>query len=268
MRTLINIIKEHIAYRKQIWKLAKTDLGKTYKGSALGWLWAIIRPTITLFVYWFAFSIGLRKGKPVEGYPFFLWLFAGMIPWFYIRSMLMGGATSLRRYTYLITKIKYPVATIPTFVNISFFFVHLMLLAFMIVVFIAAGYMPDIYYLQLPVYMMMVFLLCNAWGLFAGVISSISRDFLNFVRSITTALLWLSGIFYSANSISIPWLRQLLLFNPITIIVNGYRNTFIYKQWFWETPTEMMNFLIIYAALLFLGVWAYRKLHKDIPDVL
>ena len=92
MNTIKEIIKDHYDYRKQLFKLAKTEIIKTYKGAALGWSWAIIRPAIQIFVFWFAFSIGLRSGKPVEGYPFFLWLIAGMIPWFYMRDMISGGS--------------------------------------------------------------------------------------------------------------------------------------------------------------------------------
>lgn len=80
MSQIVTILKEHFEYRKQILKLAKADLIKTYRGAALGWSWAIIKPTITIFVYWFAFSIGLRAGKPINGYPFFLWLIARFNP--------------------------------------------------------------------------------------------------------------------------------------------------------------------------------------------
>lgn len=61
-----NILKEHKTYRQQIFKLAKADLVKTYRGAALGWSWAIIKPAVTIFVYWFAFEIGLRAGKDVN----------------------------------------------------------------------------------------------------------------------------------------------------------------------------------------------------------
>ena len=54
---LKNVIKDHIEYRQQIFKLAKADLVKTYRGAALGWAWAIIKPAVTIFVYLFAFSI-------------------------------------------------------------------------------------------------------------------------------------------------------------------------------------------------------------------
>lgn len=193
---------------------------------------------------------------------------AGLVPWFYMQSMLPGGSGSLRRYTYLITKIKYPISTIPTFVNLSEFFIHLMLLGITIIVFVMFGYVPDKYYLQLPVYMFMVFIFFNAWSLFAGMLGAISRDFHNFIKSITIAFFWLSGIIYAADSIQIVWLRRLMLWNPVTIIVNGYRYCFIYKHWFWEMPRQMKHFIILYLLLATLSVWAYRKLHKDIPDVL
>ena len=137
-----------------------------------------------------------------------------------------------------------------------------------ILIFIAFGYMPDIYYLQLPFYILLMFLFFTAWGLFAGVLSAMSRDFLNLVKALTTALFWVSGVIYDANSVHVEWIRQVLLFNPVTLIANGYRNCFIYKQWFWETPGEMRNYLIVYVVMILLAIWAYKKLHKDIPDVL
>ena len=50
IKLLIEIIKDHIAYRKQIKKLAKADLIRTYRGAALGWSWSIIKTAVTIFV--------------------------------------------------------------------------------------------------------------------------------------------------------------------------------------------------------------------------
>lgn len=69
MKVLAEIIKDHIEYMQQIFKLAKADLVKTYRGAALGWAWAIIKPAVTIFVYWFTFEIGLRAGKDVNRLP-------------------------------------------------------------------------------------------------------------------------------------------------------------------------------------------------------
>lgn len=237
-------------------------------GGVLGMGWAIIRPAILICVFWFAFSVGLRKGGDVEGYPFFLWLIAGMIPWFYMRDMITGGAGSIRRYKYLVTKIKFPVSTIPTFVSMGNLATHAGLVVLMIGIFLLFGYRPTIYYLQIPLYMILMFLFFTAWGLFSGVLSSISRDFLNLVKSLTQALFWMSGILYDANGIDQQWIRNILLFNPVTIVVNGYRNALIYHKWFWEDWQQLVNFAIVYAVMLLLAVWVYRKLKKDIPDVL
>lgn len=267
MRTLKEIFKDHIEYRKQLTKLARADMKKAY-GGALGMGWAIIRPAILIFVFWFAFSFGLRKGGDVEGYPFFLWLLAGMIPWFYMRDMITGGAGSIRRYKYLVTKIKFPISTIPTFVSMATLATHLGLLLIMICIYIGFGYPPTVYYLQLPLYMLMMFLFFTAWGLFSGVLSAISRDFLNLVKSLTQALFWLSGILYDASKIQYDWIRNILLFNPVTIVANGYRNVFIHHKWFWEDWQQLINFAIVYMVMMLLAVWAYKKLKKDIPDVL
>ena len=212
--------------------------------------------------------MGLRKGGDVDGYPFFLWLIAGMIPWFYMRDMITGGANSIRRYKYLVTKIKFPISTIPTFISMANLVVHFGLMLVLLGIYIAFGYMPTVYWMQLPLYMLLMFLFFTVWGLFAGVLSSISKDFLNLVKSLVQALFWLSGILYDANSINVGWIRSILLFNPVTLIVNGYRNSLIKQVWFFEDLTELRNFAIVFVIMLVLALWAYKKLKKDIPDVL
>lgn len=268
MSTLREILHEHIKYRNQIFKLAKADLIKTYKGAALGWLWALVKPAVTIAVFYFAFSVGLRSGHPVEGYPYFLWLIAGMVPWFFMRDTLTAGAGSIRKYKYLVTKIKFPISTIPTYVCLSNISVNICLMLIMLCIYMGFGIKPDIYWLQIPFYMVLMLLFFMAWSLFAGMLSAISKDFLNLVKAMTTALFWMSGIMYDVNGIKIEIVRKIMLFNPITLLCNGFRNSLIYKQWFWETGVEMRNFIILYVIMGILAVWAYKKLKKDVPDVL
>lgn len=268
MHSLIEILKDHIQYRQQIFKLAKADLVKTYRGAALGWAWAIIKPAVTIFVYWFAFAIGLKAGANVNGFPFFLWLITGVVPWFYMSDMMTSGIEAIRRYSYLVTKMKFPVSTIPTFVSISKFSINLILMIIVIAIFIIMGYMPQIYILQLPIYMILSFAFFTTFSLFASLLSSMSKDFANLVKALVTAIFWLSGIIFNINSIDIPWLKSLLMVNPITFLVEGYRNCFINQVWIWEQPKRLMYFLIILIVLILLAIWTYRRLRKEIPDVL
>ena len=78
----------------------------------------------------------------------------------------------------------------------------------------------------------------------------------------------MSGILYDASTIDNEFIRSILLFNPVTIIANGYRNAFIKHVWFWEEWQQLVNFGIVYVVMVFLSVWAYRRLKKEIPDIL
>jgi len=266
--TLKLIVAEHKLFGRQIFKLAKSDLIKTYRGAALGWAWALVKPLITLFVFWFGFTVGLRTGKPINGYPYFLWLLAGFLPWFYMRDMIIGGADCIRRYSHLVTKIKFPISIIPTYVNLSHLVIHLVLCAISMVVFFAWGFPPDRYLLQIPVYMVMTFAFFEVWALFAGMMSAMSKDFLNLVKSFVQALFWMSGVIYDVNKIYNPIVRTVLKFNPITVISSGYRKAFIYKEWFWEDKIELTGYFTILIIFFLLSLWAYKKLRKEIPDVL
>ncbi len=262
-------LREHKENIHQIIKLSIADLKKTYNGSALGWAWAVIKPVFTIFVYWFAIAIGLRSGGAVEGYPYILWLVSGMVSWFFMGDAITGGTTCIRRYSYLVTKMKYPIMTIPTFTSISNLIVHIILVAVTVVLFWIMGYPPTIYLLQIPFYMLLMFMFFNAWALFAGLVSCISKDFANLIKSLNIAVFWLSGILWNIENVAnSKMLYRILMLNPVTFICYGYRNCFVNHIWFFEQPKRLLYFLCWYLVLGFFSIWAYKKLRKEIPDVL
>ena len=78
----------------------------------------------------------------------------------------------------------------------------------------------------------------------------------------------MSGIIYNVDDIEWQWLRVALKFNPVTVIASGYRRAFIYKKWFWQDKVSLVCFLITFTLFALGALWAYRKLRKEIPDVL
>lgn len=268
IKAIKEIFTEHISYRKQIMSLAKSDLIKTYRGAALGWSWAVIKPTVTIFAYWFAFSVGLRSGKDVGEYPFFLWLICGMIPWFYIHDMLTSGTDSYKRYKYLVTKLKYPVSTIPTFVSLSKMIVSIVMIAICIIIFALLGFYPDIYYLQIPILIIMTFVFFTVFTQLSALIAAVSSDYGNLVKSFVTAIFWFSGILWDADKITVPWLKTLLFINPITYLITGYRDAFINKKWFFLDAERLVFFILLTLIAFSLFVFLYKRLKKEIPDVL
>lgn len=275
MESLKLFITEHKLFYKQLLELAKADIIKTYRGASLGWLWALIKPSITIFVYFFAFSVGLRASKPVtnaEGmtYDFFLWLLGGIIPWFYVSEMLTQGTGCIKKYSYLVTKMRFPVSTIPTFVSLSKMLVNIALTAVVMLIYCFYRHWPSVYYLQLIYYMLCQFLIFTPFTLFNATLSVISQDYGNLIKSLTTAVFWMSGIMYDATKIHNVWMRRLLKVNPVTYICSGYRDCYIYHEWFWS-PTRYKSTLCFFGVTLL--VWAgslyiYNKTRKDLPDVL
>ncbi len=268
MNTFNQIINDHLKYRKQIFKLAKSDINKTYRGAALGWAWAIIKPIMTIAVYWFAFSVGIRKGNPIDGVPFFLWMLPGIVPWFYMSEMLTQGTECIRSNRHLVTKMRFPVSTIPTFVSLSKLAVNLGLMLIMTVIVICGGQPITVYYLQLPIYILLMFMFFTALTMFTSLLGAVSKDFVNLVKAFVTPIFWLSGILYPVSEINNIWLRRILMANPITYLCTGFRNVYLYQKWIWEDWKPMLVFLVILLGMILISGCMYKKIRKDLPDVL
>ena len=281
---MFQIAKEHSHFGKQILLLAKNELIKKYKGAVIGPLWSVVKPLFTLFVYWFAFEVGLRKAGNVivelHGTDFefsrFLFMLVGFIPWFFINESIVEGAKSIRINRQFVTKVSFPVSTIMTYTQVARLYVHafLTVLMYLYVTFVGGkingvygGVAPSLYNLQILFYMplMFFFFLVLSWS--TAPMSAFSKDFENMIISIMSGVFWLSGIIY--NSYDLPdVLRRIMLFNPINFFANGYRNALIYHRWFWEYPAELYIFLAEFLVLIILGIFNYNRLRKKLPDVL
>ena len=266
IEALREIISDHIKYWKQIFRLAKSDMKKGHSGSTLGWAWEFASPAVRIAVYVFAFSIGLRQNQPIGEFSYFYWLLAGIIVWFFAQKTYVGGAGCIKKYKFLVTKIKFPVSLIPSFTSLAQLFVHMIIVGIIMVIFVIGGHFPTLYWLQLPVYMLVNFLFACSWGLFAGVLSTMSKDFQELIRSTSMAIFWLSGIFFSFEQMPM-WVQIILNLNPVAVVVRGYRNSLITDVWFWNDPW-LLECLIVYAILTLVAVKLYKKLGKELPDVL
>jgi ABC-type polysaccharide/polyol phosphate export permease len=271
---LRDIINEHKSFGKRIFVLAQTELVKTYKGAAIGPLWAVVKPAFTLFVYWFAFTIGIKKLGQVEvlihnhtlSFDRFLFMLVGFIPWFFISESITKGAKDIRSHRQYVTKINFPVSTIMTFTSLSRIYVHLAL-SFIMYIIVAFMWGTSWYNLQYFFYMpiMFLFFLFLSWT--TAPMCAFSPDLENAIVSIMSGIFWLTGVIYNSYDLPAP-LDKIMLFNPINFFVNGYRNAFLYDRFFFEFKTEFFIFLAEFIVLFILGVYNYNRLRKKIPDVL
>ena len=146
-RQFINLPIELVQNRTLIGNLAKNDFKTRFAGSYLGVIWAFVQPIVTVVVYWFVFTVGLRQGRP-SGHPFVLWLMAGLVPWFFFSEALNGGTNALIEYNYLVKKVVFNIDILPLVKVLSAIFVHVIFTAFTIVLCWCNGYIPSVYLLQ------------------------------------------------------------------------------------------------------------------------
>ena len=274
---MFQIFKEHKGFGKQILLLAKNELIKTYKGAVIGPFWAVIKPAFTLFVYWFAFSIGIRgagnvavsvNGDVVGEFQRFIFMLVGFIPWFFISDGITLGAKSIRLNRQFVTKVSFPVSTIMTFTAMARLYVHLFLSALMYL-YVSLTHGVSIYNIQFFFYcpLMFIFFVALTWS--TAPMSAFSADFENMIVSIMSGIFWLTGVIYSSYSFTdMPALNFIMLLNPINFFINGYRNAFLYNRWFFEYPLELAIFATELVVIVALGIFNYNRLRKRLPDVL
>src|SRR6202158_5546506 len=81
-------------YRELFQVLAWRDLSVRYKQTAVGAVWALIRPFLTLLVFTIIF--GHIAQLPSDGSaPYALMVFAGLLPWTFFAAGLAEASNSL-----------------------------------------------------------------------------------------------------------------------------------------------------------------------------
>ena len=246
--------------------IAKADLRRAHMASDFGWFWAIAKPLIYILMFYVAISSGFWAGKDIEGTvcPYFIWLASGIVPWQFISDLLVGGTRCFLKHKDIVTKIKYPISTLPTIAVMSNMFIHLIMIVVLIVIALLMGVKPSIYWLQLPIYMVLTFIFIYIWVYMTALMNTLSADIVEFIKTIKTAFFWLSGILFNIRG------KKSFFFkiNPISYIAEGYRNTFAYHTWIWEQKHLLMYFCIVLFLMTFVTFILSRKIEKKMPELL
>lgn len=267
-RELFEIIKTNIRERKITKALAKIELKKEYNNSILGVAWAFIRPMVYVLVFYFAIRVGLRGDKHFNGVPQLLWLVPGSFMWFFISNTIMHCGKSLITNRHLITKMVFPVSTIPVIAVCAEFFVHAILIFAVIILYGIWGFGLSIYYLQIVYYLICAFVFCCIIATLISALSAISRDVSYLMPSVNQALFWLSPILWPLKNVKSHFIKRVVELNPVAYLTEGIRNAFVYHKWFFEQWHYALYFwgLMLLLALLTSFIWSRTK--TEFADVL
>lgn len=252
--------------RGLVLQLTVRDFKSRYLGSYLGLLWAFINPVVTILIFWFVFEVGF-KSAPVGDFPFILWLITGIIPWFFIADTAMSGTSSVVENSYLVKKIVFRVSMLPVVKMLSALVVHVFFVLMIFLFFSAYHIYPGLHSLQVVYYgfSAIVLLLGITW------LTSAMMVFLKDIGQIVAMIIqfgfWLTPIFWSLQIVPQKY-RIYLKLNPVYYIIEGYRDSFVHKIWFWEHPIYTAYFWLMAGILFVLGAMVFARLRPHFSDVL
>jgi len=102
------------------WTLAVTNFKLRFYGSALGYLWQLMRPLLLFGVLYVVFTQFVRLGNDIEHYP--VVLLTGIVLFTFISEATSTGVTSLVASEALIRKVEFPRMAIPCAVVLTALF--------------------------------------------------------------------------------------------------------------------------------------------------
>lgn len=257
----MKLIKELYKYREFLRTSVKKEIRGKYKQSFLGILWSFLNPLLMLAVYAIIFPLILK----VREDNYVLFLFTAMIPWNFFTSVIMQGTNTMLMNGNIIKKVYFPREILPISIAtsglVNFFISCLIMFAFLIF----GGLGISKYIVFFPLIVLIQYILQLGLIFILSSVTVYLRDLEHIIGIVLQVLFYATPIVYSINSLQ-PEFVKILYLNPMTHIVQGYRDILYYQV----SPnfTGIGIVCIFSFVLLFVGVKLFSKLQKGFAEEL
>lgn len=255
------MFNEIYQYRELLKTNVKKEIRGKYKASVLGVLWSFITPLLQVVVYAIVFPYMMRD----TGEDYIIYLVTGIIPWTYFQTVLMGCLTSIKSNAGIIKKVYFPREILPLSTALSglinFFISCIIILVFCL--FWNVGFSWHLIYVIPLAIIEGVFAL--GIGMALGAMNAYVQDLEYIVNSLLMLAFYGSPIIYQLSMFSSgSVLYTLIELNPMTKIIMGYRDAFLYHT----SPafSDLGILLLISLLVLMIGYYIFKKLEKGFAE--
>jgi ABC-type polysaccharide/polyol phosphate export permease len=245
-------LRELFAYRVLIQILVLRDLKARYRGSALGLLWTLLNPLLHMAIYVLVFSIYLRNN--MEHYAVFL--LCGLLPWIWLSSSLLMGATSIVDGGSLLKKVFFPPQVLPTVTVIANFVNFLLGIPVLFTLLLLYGVQPGWSVVALPLIMATQFALTLGLTLIVSAASVRYRDIPPILGHLLMFWFFLSPILYPVVQVPEQF-RSFLSLNPVTLFVVAYQDALLYDRFPSLEASAIM--LLVSGVALVCGMLVFEQ---------
>ncbi len=248
---------------------AQRELSRTYRGSYLGFLWALLSPLLAVVVLTLIFSeiIGLRLGE-VTGdstLNFGLFLYCGLIPFLAFSDTLSKSTNSITSNSGLIEKVVFPLEILPLTraVTVQIDKVFGLVVLILAVAFLEHRLNWTILFLPLLIALQLVFGLGLSY-LFA-VIGTYLPDIREAQRAFVRALFFITPIIWTPDRLP-PNFRFLVDYNPLAFLVEAYRDLVL--EGTFPALSTTLWFSLFAGMLLLGGFFIFARVKQNFADLI
>jgi ABC-2 type transport system permease protein len=251
------------------WALAVTDFKLRFFGSALGYLWQLMRPLMLFGVLLLVFTKVARFGDAVPHYAEGLLL--GIVLFTFFSESTGGAVMSLVNREPLVRKIEFPRLAVPLSVVLqSAFNLGLNLVAVLVFV-LASGVSVRWTWLELPLIIAAIGVLSTGVSMLLSAAFVRYRDVSPIWDVVTQALFYASGVFFSFETIKTDHekLANFMTLNPIGALLQQSRHALLGPAYA-TAPTAAGGWgmlLIPIAMTVLLFVWGFIYFDRQAPRI-
>ncbi|MEI6442048.1 MAG: ABC transporter permease [Nostocales cyanobacterium ELA583] len=251
-------------YRELFYFLAWRDILVRYKQTAIGIVWALIRPFLTMVVFTVVF--GQLAKLPSEGAPYPILVFSAMLPWQFFSNSLSECSNSLISNANLLSKVYFPRLVVPTSAVVVSF-VDFMISGIILLALMAwYNFVPSWRILTLPFFIGVAFAASMGAGLWLASLNVQYRDFRFIVPFIVQFGLYISPVGFSSSIVPEKW-RFIYSLNPIVGVIDGFRWAILGGNSQLYLPGFILSMVLVFL-LLVSGIWYFRKMERTFADVI
>ena len=219
-------------HRELLRALVGRELRSRYKGTHLGWVWALIRPLVMLLVYGLGVGVFLGAGEVIP--QFVVYLYVGLLAWGLFSSIVSSCVSSVTANGPLVAKSRFPRLLLPLAATIAAL-VDFVLQASVLVVgyFLVGGFPSARDLMWLPPALATLVLLALGVGLVLAAVNVYLRDVEFFTDVALQVGFWLVPVVYTYGQVVRGFERfgwaadvatQVYLLNPmVTVLLSFHR---------------------------------------------
>jgi ABC-2 type transport system permease protein len=242
--------------------LTLTDFKLKFYGSALGYLWQLVRPLMLFGVLYVVFTHFVKFGKNVHDYPAVL--LAGIVTYSFVAEAVSNAVESVVQREPLVRKVQFPRLVIPASVVATAFLNFLLNYVAVLVFMLASGVTPHWSWFEFPLIVVALVLLAGGIAMLVSSLFVRYRDVKPITDVVLQALFYATPIFYPVERIS-PTLRHIVvMLNPLAPIIQQTRHALIDPSALTAAQAAggRVNLLVPAAILLglfALGFWVFNR---------